>query len=136
MNQQTKYKAARADWRTRSKYVTLNLSPEDYTLLQTVAAREGKAVARQGSDIVRTVVADLWLLPKTVQEAESELHRLACNILSNTDQLTNRSPRLKKVLDEGKYYAKLAQLMYRIEDSVELRCSGKQTRRKGRTVVK
>ena len=126
----TRSKASRADWRTRSKYVTLTLEPEDFELLVSIAEREGVKPASFAGHIVRSTAKDLPLLPNAIGDARSDLRQLVCSCANNARQLERHSARFKARLKTTGYFPIISSLMDRFYDSVESRYKRKRVTRK------
>ena len=117
----TRSKASRADWRTRSKYVTLTLEPEDYELLVSIAEREDVKPATLAAHIVRYTAKDLPLVPNAIGDARCDLMQLVCSCVNNARQLEWHSARFKARLETADYFRIICNLTDRFYDSAESR---------------
>lgn len=94
-------KEYRKEYKTRVKRVEVWFTNEEYDQLKAVADHEGIKVSQLVAEEMQGFITDTQRIPKPIQDEKQEIRFLLRNMANNISQVSQYSPTLKAMIDQG-----------------------------------
>lgn len=94
-------KEYRKEYKTRVKRVEVWFTNEEYDQLKAVADHEGIKVSQLIAEEMQGFITDTQRIPKPIQDEKQEIRFLLRNMANNISQVSQYSPTLKAMIDQG-----------------------------------